>query len=85
MSWFGHVHRRDDDNASKSVLATQFEGSRHRGISKPEVDMKQNKICPEWASDQPVVEAVIVGVNIVCGLIKSSQYWFGLVGLRFFT
>ena len=50
-----------DDNAAKSVVTTQIEGShawgrpKLRGMDHLKQYMKQNTIRPEWASDREVV------------------------------
>ena len=58
LPWFGHVHRRDDDNIAKSVLYTEIDGSRPRGrptlrwMDRLKDEMMKNKVRTEWESDR---------------------------------
>ena len=57
LRWFGHVQRRDKDEATRKLLQTTVDGKRNRGIQKlrwrdmVKEDMARNQITTETAEN----------------------------------
>ena len=57
LRWFGHVQRRDEDDATRKILQIKVDGTRNRGRTKVrwrdlvKEDMARNQMTTEMAED----------------------------------